>query len=73
MLDVKDEPPVKSEGAQHVFITVSGGVAYAANVPPGIRVHILDYDDIAANRQFTLAQYAPEACNYIHHQEAEEG
>lgn len=30
----------------HVFVTVVGGVAYVAEAPDSVEVHIIDYDDL---------------------------
>jgi hypothetical protein len=44
---------------QHVFITVSGGVAYIASAPKSVTVHIIDYDDLKADFNQTFAQFTP--------------
>ena len=49
---------------QHVFVTVAGGVAYVAGVPETVAVHIIDYDDLKADFEFTFNQLSPEAQDF---------
>lgn len=47
-------------GTQDVFITVAGGVAYVADAPGSVRVHIIDYDDLKDDFQFAFDRLSPE-------------
>ena len=47
--------PDQQKNVLHVFVTVSGGVAYAAEVPSGVAFHIIDFDDLKSDRNATLA------------------
>lgn len=49
----------------HVYITVSGGVAYAADVPDSVEAHILDCDDLRSDRSTTLATYSQEEREFL--------
>ena len=64
MLQVQPNLPDPSEdattGMQNVFITVAGGVAYVAEVPDSVRVHIIDYDDLRDDFQFAFGRLSPE-------------
>jgi len=44
-----------------VFINVSGGVAYVAEAPDGVEVHIIDYDDLESNFEKSFRQLSPAA------------
>jgi len=55
----------------HVFITVAGGVAYAAKAPKNVAVHIIDYDDIASDPEPTFRNFSPEEKAFC--QEMEKG
>lgn len=43
-----------------VFITVVGGVAYVAEAPEGVDVHIVDYDDLKEDFGATFRSLSPE-------------
>ncbi len=49
---------------QDVFITVSGGVAYVAQAPESVKVHIIDYDDLGSDFGRTFSKLAPEARSF---------
>lgn len=44
----------------HVYVTVSGGVAYIAQAPKGVEVHILDYDNLKADFDATFSKFSRE-------------
>lgn len=46
---------------QHVFVTVSGGVAYVASAPEAVKVHVIDYDNIEADFEAAFRHLSPEA------------
>ncbi len=55
----------QGERELHVYVTVRGGVAYEAQVPDGVKLHILDFDNLAADRDTTLAGYSNEEQLFI--------
>ncbi len=55
----------QAEQTQHVYVTVRGGVAYAAQVPDGIELHILDFDNLNSDYEATLASYSEDERSFI--------
>jgi hypothetical protein len=49
------------KSAEQVFITVSGGVAYVAQAPETVNVHIIDYDELKADFEPAFLRLSPEA------------
>ena len=58
------DPTRQSGLPTDVFVTVSGGVAYVADAPDGVRVHVLDYDDLKCDFGESFRRLSPEARSF---------
>jgi len=58
---MQNQPSPNGTTANHVFITVAGGVAYIAQAPESVQVHVIDYDDLEADFGRTFGSMSSEA------------
>jgi hypothetical protein len=66
---MQNQPVSDAEVIQHVFITVAGGVAYVANSPELVKVHVIDYDELKADFEIAFNRLSPEAQAYYRERE----
>jgi hypothetical protein len=61
---MNNQPVSDAAAMQHVFVTVVGGVAYVAKASEGVKIHVIDYDDLKADFEKTFSRLSPEAQAY---------